>query len=119
MTRDENADWRAVDHDLLSSDDDGSEAMAAEIKTIIVQPGSELAEVRDEATEGPVRLVKNGRRFRLVQEESDLFANYDPDRVRAALRRSFGVLRGVDIDELLRDLKDQREQDSSGRPDDW
>jgi hypothetical protein len=93
--------------------------MATELKTIIVQPGSELAEVVDEAADGPVRLVKDGQRFRLVREENGLFADYDPDRVREALRRSFGVLRGVDIDELQRDLKEQREQDSSGRPGDW
>jgi hypothetical protein len=41
---------------------------------------------------------------------------HDPDRTREALRQSAGALKGVDIEQLLRDLREQREQDSQGRP---
>jgi hypothetical protein len=93
--------------------------MATELKTIIVQPGSELAEVVDQAAEAPILLEKNGQRYRLTREPSEPLAGYDPERTREALRQSFGTLRGVDVEELKRDLRDQREQDSIGRPADW
>lgn len=47
---------------------------------------------------------------------SDLWANYDPEAARRAWRAGAGVLQGVDAEELIRMLKDEREQDSSGRP---
>jgi excisionase family DNA binding protein len=49
-------------------------------------------------------------------EQRDIWADYDPQRVRAALAASAGALRGVDIEQLQDDLADAREQDSSGRP---
>lgn len=93
--------------------------MATAQKTITVQPGSELAGILEQAAEGPLVLEKNGTRFRLTREPEDLFANYDPERTRAALERSRGALQGVDVEELKRDLREQREQDSIGRPADW
>ncbi|MGH2354226.1 MAG: hypothetical protein ACRDJN_21690 [Chloroflexota bacterium] len=47
---------------------------------------------------------------------TNIWANYDPDKVRAALRESAGALAGIDRDELLRDLYEQRAQESEGRP---
>jgi hypothetical protein len=93
--------------------------MATEPKTIIVEPGSELADVVDQAANGPVVLEKNGQRFRLTRDTDDPMANYDPERTREALRRSFGTLRGVDAEELKRYLREQRGQDSIGRPAEW
>src|SRR5262245_6868015 len=46
----------------------------------------------------------------------DIWADYDPKRVRQGLKDSAGALAGVDRDELLRDIYAQREQDSRGRP---
>ncbi|MGH2533591.1 MAG: hypothetical protein ACRDJW_14935 [Thermomicrobiales bacterium] len=90
--------------------------MATEMKTIIVEPDSELAAVVEQAAEAPILLEKNGQRFRLTRESEDRIANHDPERTREALRRSFGTLRGVDVEDLKRDLREQREQDSIGRP---
>lgn len=44
--------------------------MAAEPRTIEVQPGSELDWLLDEAKGTPLRLVRNGERFRLDREQA-------------------------------------------------
>ncbi len=50
------------------------------------------------------------------QESRALFVGYEPKRVKEALRRSAGALRGIDRERLLSDLRAERDQDSSGRP---
>ena len=52
----------------------------------------------------------------LKHDETDIWANYAPERAREAMRAAAGALRGVDLDELRRDLREARAQDSSGRP---
>lgn len=52
----------------------------------------------------------------LLADPDNIWAGYDPQRVAEALKASAGALRGVDVDELLADLKEQRIQDSNGRP---
>ena len=46
----------------------------------------------------------------------DIWADYDPEKAREGLRKSAGALKGVDIAALQRDIRDQRKQDSHGRP---
>ncbi len=77
-----------------------------------------------EAGQGRLRLVvvdTDGERIAEVRrieppDTSDIWANYDPEAARRAWRRGTGVLRGVDVDDLLTEIKAEREQDSSGRP---
>lgn len=38
----------------------------------------------------------------------DIWAGYDPERVRKALRAVEGLLHGVDRDQLLADIREQR-----------
>lgn len=42
----------------------------------------------------------------------DIWADYDPERVRQALKASAGALVGIDRQQLLADLRAQREQAS-------
>jgi hypothetical protein len=67
-----------------------------------------------------VLVEKDGMLFRLEPEETpkkpDIWANYDPEKVREGLRKSAGALKGVDIAALKRDIRDQRAQDSKDRP---
>jgi hypothetical protein len=67
-----------------------------------------------------VLVEKDGVLFRLEPEEApqkpDIWANYDPEKVREGLRKSAGALKGVDVAELKRDIREQRGQDSKGRP---
>lgn len=80
--------------------------------------GDELTQVLQDA-------ANTGRRFRLVagsrtylvrvdpntlraDAQRDPFENYDPEAVREALHASFGILKGVDVEALLKDLRAQR-----------
>lgn len=76
--------------------------MAKEPLTIRVDPTSELARVLAEADDLPVVLDSNGGRCRVSRE--GIFARYDPQRVRAALRQSAGALAGVDAVALKQTL---------------
>jgi hypothetical protein len=62
-----------------------------------------------------VVVEKDGVLFRLEPEETpkkpDIWANYDPEKVREGLRKSAGALKGVDVEALKRDIRDQRGQD--------
>lgn len=44
-----------------------------------------------------------------------IWTGYDPQLVRAALKQSAGALQGVNREELLSDLAEQRGQESRGR----
>jgi hypothetical protein len=78
------------------------------------QFASQLPKVFDTiAKRGEKVLVeKDGMLFRLGPEERlkkpDIWANYDPERVREGLRKSAGTLTGVDRDTLQREIRDQR-----------
>jgi hypothetical protein len=91
-------------------------ATRAALKTISIDPQSEVAHVLQQAADEPVLLELNGIRYRISSEESDLFANYDPERTLAAFERASGIFKGVDVPRLLKELRAQREQDSIGRP---
>jgi hypothetical protein len=90
--------------------------MVAEPKVIPVPPDSELARILDEAADGDVILVNAGKRFRVVPERDDPFAGYDPEHVRKALDRSFGSLKGLDVDTFLKEVREQRGQDRFDLP---
>jgi hypothetical protein len=76
-----------------------------------------------EAGQGRVRLTvveDDGRQIAEVRpvsasQPTDLWANYDPEEARHAWRASSGVLRDVDVESLLADLKAEREQDDDLR----
>ena len=92
--------------------------MAAEPKRIRVAPGSELARLLEEAGPAPLLLERNGELYRLNRLESereDIWAGYDAQEVRQALKQSAGALTGVNKDKLLADIREQRGQHRSGR----
>ena len=92
--------------------------MKTQGSAISVAPDSELGRLLDEVGATPVILEKEGEFFALVRQDSeDIWAGYDPEKVREALRQSTGILAGVDREGLLSDLRAGREQDSNGRPD--
>lgn len=95
-------------------------------RTIEIAPGGELDTLLTaaEADGAQLVLVREGVRYRLEREEAeedtkpDIFANYDPERVRQALRETAGAWKGIDAEALKADIKAQRGQDSIGRPGD-
>jgi len=89
--------------------------MYLEPKRIKVKPGSELARLLEEANETPLLLEKDGVFYHLtVSNQEDIWADYDPGRVRAGLKESAGALSGMDTKHLLADIHASREQRRSG-----
>jgi hypothetical protein len=74
--------------------------MVANPTTISVEPDGELARILQRAAETPVLIETRGARYRVTREDDD----------------AFGSLTGVDVDSLLAELREQRAQDSKGRP---
>jgi hypothetical protein len=60
--------------------------------TIHLDPDSELARALADAKEAPVLLESNGVHFRVIRVTDDLWADYDPEAVLAALRAAAGTL---------------------------
>lgn len=90
--------------------------MVREALTITIDPESELGRALAAVDDAPLVLERSGARFRVIREADALWAGYDPQRVRRALRQSAGALAGVDVAALKRELREQRGQDSLGRP---
>ncbi len=86
--------------------------MASEPTTITVEAGSELDRLLDEAAGGPVRLVRNADRFRLVREDDDIWAGYDPERARAGMRAAAGKWSDLDAEALKAYISLAREEGS-------
>ncbi len=89
--------------------------MTDEPLLIEVDPASELARALAQAETTKVMLEHDGVAYRLVRDD-DPYAGYDPARVQAALDGAFGLLKGADTESLKRELREQRAQDSAGRP---
>ncbi len=77
-------------------------------RTITVEPDSELARALDEAA--VIVLERNGVRYRLSREDADPWANYDPAKVRAGLRRFAGLITPEDAERLKADIYRAREE---------
>jgi hypothetical protein len=90
--------------------------MATDVKIITIQPDSEAARLLREADETPLIVESNGARYRVIREDDDPFANYDPERVFEALRQSAGAFAGLDVAAFKAEIRAQRAQDSRGRP---
>jgi hypothetical protein len=54
--------------------------------------------------------------FNQKETRQDIWANYDPKKAIEGIRKSRGALKGVDRDTLQREIREQRGQDSKGRP---
>ena len=81
---------------------------------IRVEPGSEMDQVLSEAEERPVVLEWHGRRLRIVDEAGVQEPNLD--RVQERLRMITGAWKGLDVEAFKREILEEREQDSPGRP---
>jgi ABC-type Zn uptake system ZnuABC Zn-binding protein ZnuA len=95
-------------------------------RTIEVAPGDDLDRLLTAAEADGARLVlvREGVRYRVEREEAgsdgkaDIFANYDPERARQALRESAGALSHLDAEAFKAEMRSLRGQDSHARPGD-
>jgi hypothetical protein len=54
--------------------------------------------------------------FKQKEPRQDIWANYDAKKAIAGIRKSKGALNGVDRATLQKEIREQRGQDSKGRP---
>lgn len=72
--------------------------MRNEPLTITIDPDSDLGRALDESGDEPVVLLQGTNRFRVVREgaesrtDDDLWANYDPEKLRQALHEIAGTI---------------------------
>lgn len=89
--------------------------------TVTVPPDSELGRTLKaaQASGEPVVVDTGEDRYTLLvaltEPIRDVFTDYDPQAAIAGLRSLDEALTGVDREQLLRDLHEQRAQDSRGR----
>ncbi|CAN5654448.1 hypothetical protein BH09CHL1_BH09CHL1_20870 [soil metagenome] len=105
--------------------------MVAEKKIPYEEITDETRDLIEQATDQPIVVEFNGKRFRIVREyeeadavrptqnnkkRDDLWKNYDPEKVREAMHGLIGTFKGIDVEELKREIREQRGQYSVGRP---
>ena len=96
--------------------------MLANQKTVTLDPDSDLGRTlrAAQASGEPVVVDIGERRYTLfvaqAEPDRDLFTGYDPQAAIAGLRALDDALADVDRERLMRDLRAQRAQNSSGRP---
>jgi hypothetical protein len=78
---------------------------------ISVGDDTNLPRLLDEATAAPVRLERNGVVYRLTRED-DIWAGYDPERVREGLRLYAGSWSDIDAEALKAYIYRGREEGS-------
>lgn len=69
-------------------------------RTIELDPESELARVLESTNGEPLYLNSNGVRFRVIRVEDDPWADYDPEKVRAGLRKHAGMISTEEADRI-------------------
>jgi hypothetical protein len=87
--------------------------MATEPRKIIVTPGSELADLLAEAGVLPLLIEKDGELYRLERmekEPADLFADYDPEKVKKAIATYAGSWGHLDTDKMIEEVYKAREE---------
>lgn len=92
------------------------------MKTYTADP--ELTALLKEAVEAgePLRIRTDESTYELEVRKparDDIWKDYDPEAARQAWEQAFGILRGVDAGALIERIREDREQDTPGRPAWW
>lgn len=94
-------------------------AMAAE-RIVHVDPGTKVEDLVDQIGDGVAIVSIGGKRFQVTPENQDIWANYDPERARAAINAIAGMLKdsGIDFDAWKEEIREQRGHNSNDRAND-
>jgi hypothetical protein len=87
--------------------------MVNEPRKIKVTAGSELEKLVDESRHHPVLLEKDGAVYSLTPASSDpddLWAGYDPDKVKEAIATYAGSWKDLDADAMIAEIYAARER---------
>ena len=88
--------------------------MQATPPTITIDDDSELGRALDAHPHEPITLLKGKRRYRVIDDPDDIWANYDPERIRVALEKVAGTLSPEVGDQIKEDIR--RARDEGTRP---
>lgn len=83
--------------------------MSKEPLTVTIDPDSELGRALDETAGEAVVLLRGSARFRVTPETDDPWAQYDPAKLRAGLKKVAGLLSPEDGDRLIETIYRSRE----------
>lgn len=84
--------------------------MTHELAPIHVNPDTDLTSVLVAAESAPVRLEKDGVIYRVVREDEDPWATYDPEAVRAGMWGAAGYLTADEAEKLKKYIYRAREE---------
>lgn len=84
--------------------------MSNEPFTITIDSDSELGRALDESSGSPVVLLRGSARFRVIRDPDDPWATYDPDKVRAGLRKFAGMLTPEEGERIKQTISRGREE---------
>lgn len=84
--------------------------MARKPLTITIDPESELGRALDETDGEPIVLLRGDTRFRVTRDPDDPWANYDPERIRAGLKKVAGLLSPEEGDRIIEAIYRGREE---------
>ncbi len=84
--------------------------MLIEPKPIEILPDSELARLLDHVGKTPLLLERNGIRYKVTKEE--IATEYDANKVKAAILKTAGSWRAIDVTAMLATLYRAREEGS-------
>jgi hypothetical protein len=85
-------------------------------RIFVVDEDSQLGRVFDSIGNDPILLDRGGVQYRVERRPSGLIHPKHPERLQEALRKSYGAMAGTFTEEFRRELREQGEQDSLGRP---
>jgi len=68
--------------------------------TITIDPESELGRALDELDGEPVVLLRGTERFRIIRDQNDPWANYDPESMLEGLREIAGTLSAEEAERM-------------------
>jgi hypothetical protein len=78
--------------------------------TITIARDSELARALDAGDADSVVVLHGGNRFRVIRESDDPWAQYDPARLRAGLKKVAGLLSPEEGDRIIESIYRGREE---------
>jgi hypothetical protein len=85
--------------------------MSSEAETIHIPGDSELARILERVDTAQLRVEANGVVYRVVRDDP-AWANYDPEKVRAALDATVGSWTDLVTDAMIENLYRAREEGS-------
>lgn len=103
---------------MLDAVAERNETMANGRMTVKVPPGSDIVRLLDATADGPVLLEWEGVAYRLsrADEAEQIWADYDPERVRAGLRAMAGIITPEDA-ERMKELVYRGREEGTRPPD--